>query len=294
VESKLTVQDPDHIQFTTLNGRVFERITDPPPASPRCESGNVYHVQAKYAVSRAFHLNEAKQYEQSNCWYRIAADLGDPAGVQGLGYAYGMGMGVPKDPAKSFQLESAAAEQGNLFAQADMVFDYTNGYDVTKDPQKAALWKATHDQQVQAINAKHRAAQQDIEDSTAPVRFLANLTQRVLGPMGPNLKEMMLKADHRPDLSGVWEWRQMTGGRNFTITRYRIKQSGDDISMSVLSNSPSAPDIEMFRGKFTDNVTIVGRVIAANPHGDPNDTITLDAPDNMTFAKGGEMRKTGE
>lgn len=136
MESKLTVQDPDHIQFTTLNGRVFERITDPPPASPRCESGNVYHVQAKYAVSRAFHLNEAKQYEQSNCWYRIAADLGDPAGVQGLGYAYGMGMGVPKDPAKSFQLESAAAEQGNLFAQADMVFDYTNGYGVTKDRKR--------------------------------------------------------------------------------------------------------------------------------------------------------------
>ncbi len=291
VADAMAVDDPDHVR---LAGRRYERTTYPPANNPECKPDNPFKVAANFAVSRGYQLNEAKRYEQSNCWYRIAADLGDPAGVQGLGYAYGMGLGVPKDALKSFQLESAAAEHGNLFAQADMVYDYTNGYGVGKDLEKAAAWKRKHDQQVRSLNARHRAAQQEVEDSTAPLRFFANLTARVLGPMGPDLKQMMLKADHRPYISGVWEWRQMRGGGNFTVTRYRIKQNADDVSLTVLSNKPSAPDIEVFRGKFTDNVTIVGRVIAAHAPKDPTDTITLDAPDHMTFAKGGQMRKTGE
>jgi hypothetical protein len=105
------VEDPDHITFEK-SGQKFARVTDPPSGNPVCEPGNRFHVKARFAVSRGFHLNDAKQYEQSNCWYMIATNLGDHAGVQGIAYAYWMGEGVPKDPVKAFKLDTIAAEQG--------------------------------------------------------------------------------------------------------------------------------------------------------------------------------------
>lgn len=277
----MPVDDPDHIR---LFGVLYERLSYPPAGNPQCEPSNRFHVKGPYAYSRGFQLSEARQFPAAICWYTISMDLGDPEGVQGLAYAYANGEGVAKDSVKAFKLDSIAADKGNMFAQADLAYFYANGVGVAKDPEKAAFWKHKHDVQAQAYAAKRQAGQQAIDDGNAPFLALAGLVHSVLGPVGPNLKEMMRKSDHRPNLNGLWEIQ----GRG---TRYRIKQQGDGIAMTALNITPP---MEMFKATFTDNVTLVGRVTDPKFPGDPNDTISVEAPDRITFAKGGTMMKVGD
>ena len=276
----MPVDDPDHIR---LFGALYERLSYPPAGNPRCEPGNRFHVKGPYAYSRGFQLSEARQFQAAICWYTISMDLGDPQGVQGLAYAYANGEGVAKDTEKAFKLDSIAAEKGNMFAQADLAYFYANGVGVAKDPEKSAYWKHKHDVQAQAYAARKQAGQLAIDNGDAPLAALAGLARLVLGPVGPNLKDMMRKSDHRPNLNGLWELQ----GRG---TRYRIKQQDDGIAMTAMNVTPP---MEMFRAKFTDNVTLVGRVTDPKAPGDANDTISVEEPDRITFAKGGTMTRVG-
>jgi hypothetical protein len=281
VDGVMPVDDPDHIR---LFGAVYERLSYPPAGNPQCDAGNRWHVKGPYAYSRGFQLSAAGQFPAALCWYTIAMELGDPQGVQGLAVAYGQGEGVAKDPVKAFELDSIAAEKGDMFAQGDLAYLYGNGIGVAKDSEKSAYWKRKHDVQAQAYAAKKQAGQLAIDDGSAPLLGLAGLAHQVLSPVGPNLKEMLRNGDHRPGLNGVWELQ----GRG---TRYRIKQIEEEISITSLS---AAAPVEMFKATFKDNVTLVGRVTDPRAPGDPNDTISVEAPDRISFGKGGTLVRVGQ
>jgi hypothetical protein len=179
VVKTVTVNDPDEFLY---DGGKFLRMTYPPPGNPACEPSNQFHVKAKYAYSRGYQLSNAKKFDQANCWFRISADLGDSAGVQGLAYAYWMGEGVPKDYKKAAELDQIAAEQGNVFAQGELATAYANGDGVEKDPQKAASWKAKADAQWKEIRARKAASLAEQQASMKPFLMLSGLVNRVLGP----------------------------------------------------------------------------------------------------------------
>ena len=138
------------------------------------------------AVKRGFALNKAGNYAQSLCWYTLATNLGDPAGVQGLAYAYDKGQGVKKDSVKAFRLDLIAAEQGNMYAQADLAQEYESGIGTEKNTEKAAYWLDKANAQAQAIRDRRAQAMAQEQQSERPLLFLQGLVQSVIEPLGPH------------------------------------------------------------------------------------------------------------
>jgi hypothetical protein len=57
-----------------------------------------------------------------------------------LAFAYRNGLGVAKDPEQAVRLSRLSAEQGNIFAQADLGYMYETGEGVAKDVSAAVKW----------------------------------------------------------------------------------------------------------------------------------------------------------
>ena len=79
--------------------------------------------------------------------YRKAVELDSKAAQQGdvgaqtaLGFAYLSGNGVPQDYKRAHELFSKAAEQGNQFAQYNLSFMFGEGLGVAQDSKQAAEW----------------------------------------------------------------------------------------------------------------------------------------------------------
>jgi len=71
---------------------------------------------------------DAKNYGVAAYLWRKTADMGDAVGQYNLGRLYYLGIGVPKDYSKSFELEREAAERGNrMDAMNYMGLHYWNG-----------------------------------------------------------------------------------------------------------------------------------------------------------------------
>jgi hypothetical protein len=74
-------------------------------------------------------------------WFRKAADLGNPDGLNNLGALYHRGEGVPRDEKESFRCIHKAAELGSPRAQAAIGSAYELGNDlVEKDLTEALRW----------------------------------------------------------------------------------------------------------------------------------------------------------
>ena len=73
-------------------------------------------------------------------WYRLAAEQGDAAAQNKLGFMYANGEGVPEDATEAVRWYRLAAEQGDAIAQFNLGFMYANGEGVPKDAAAAARW----------------------------------------------------------------------------------------------------------------------------------------------------------
>jgi predicted aspartyl protease/RNA polymerase subunit RPABC4/transcription elongation factor Spt4 len=71
---------------------------------------------------------------------RTKAENGDSLVQFTLGYMYGNGQGVPKDPAQAGAWYSRAAEQGNSYSQNNLGVMYRDGEGVPKDEAQAVVW----------------------------------------------------------------------------------------------------------------------------------------------------------
>jgi TPR repeat protein len=88
-------------------------------------------------------------------WYRRAAAGGSAIGMSNLGLALSAGRGVPADPAEALQWLRRAADLGNATAMFNLGFAYDNGEGVTPDPAEAVRWyrKAAEAGQVKGMSS---------------------------------------------------------------------------------------------------------------------------------------------
>ncbi|MGC9951480.1 MAG: tetratricopeptide repeat protein [Bryobacteraceae bacterium] len=307
----ILLDDPDHLKFEKT-GQKFARGSQPPAGNPHCEPGNPFHVTAPFAAQRGFELSDAGKYDQAICWFTVASKLGNAAGDQGLAYAYFNGQGVKQDYAKAFGLDSSAAERGNMYAQNDLAYMYENGKGAPKDHQKAVFWANKAKNQKDKLLEKKLNAQEEAQRDMAPALFLGGLVGRVLGPIsglqGPTIKnEMPIPSDvgpaaesatakpgQRANLSGLWEMRRQDSATSVTVFRFRLKQDGDSITLTHIPPNPKDAPTLMFTGKFVNDKSIVGHTPDTSGKGDPNDTVTIENPNRLTFAKGGQMNRVSE
>jgi TPR repeat protein len=73
-------------------------------------------------------------------YLHLAALHDNAKALNGLGYCYMNGLGVPQDFNEGMRLYQAAAEEGNSDAMANLALEYTKGRAVSKDERKALDW----------------------------------------------------------------------------------------------------------------------------------------------------------
>lgn len=77
-------------------------------------------------------------------WYRMAADKGNHESQNRLGVMYQLGRGVPKNDAEAVRLYRLSAEKGNAVAQSNLAAMYSNGRGVAKNEVEATrLYKTS-------------------------------------------------------------------------------------------------------------------------------------------------------
>jgi TPR repeat protein len=82
----------------------------------------------------------AKDYHESEKWYRRAAERGHVYAQVKLGTQYLQGNGVPQDYAEALKWLRLAADQGNPLAQAKLGEMYLDGKGVPQDYVLAHMW----------------------------------------------------------------------------------------------------------------------------------------------------------
>ena len=81
-----------------------------------------------------------KDLTQAVCWFRRAAEQGEPGATACLGYLYLNGKGVEKDMDQAFSLFQQAALGGSRNAQFHLGLMYRLGWATPPDEQKALYW----------------------------------------------------------------------------------------------------------------------------------------------------------
>ena len=73
-------------------------------------------------------------------WYRKAADAGNPSGMNNLGYAYAHGEGVTQDHSEAVRWYRKAADAGNPAGMNNLGYAYAHGQGVAQDQAEAVRW----------------------------------------------------------------------------------------------------------------------------------------------------------
>jgi tetratricopeptide (TPR) repeat protein len=114
-------------------------------------------VSVAEALQKGNQANERKDYAEAMRWYRKAADQGNAAAQENIGWLYHNGWGVAQDYAEAMRWYRKAADQGNAAAQENIGWLYQDGKGVTQDYAEAMLWyrKAADQGNASAKTADH-------------------------------------------------------------------------------------------------------------------------------------------
>ena len=82
----------------------------------------------------------AKKHDRAVQWWTLAAEQGDLEALFNLGQAHRLGLGVPKDEAKAFELMLKAAQGGVAAGQSRVGLAYATGEGAALDPIEACKW----------------------------------------------------------------------------------------------------------------------------------------------------------
>jgi hypothetical protein len=99
------------------------------------EAGN---VEAQNSVGSL--LQEDKKYAEALSWYEKAAGQGSAQAINNMAYLYDLGLGVPQDRKKGFDLYSRAAELGFAEAMWNIANMYGAGQLGQVDLVMACVW----------------------------------------------------------------------------------------------------------------------------------------------------------
>lgn len=111
-------------------------------------------------------LQAAKRYTEAMAWYERAAAQSHPLATNSLAYLYDLGLGVPQDRAKGFELYSRAADLGWAEAMWNIANMYGAGQVGKTDMVMACVW---------AVRAQRFAGNQNPRLSTHLSRVLPQL-----------------------------------------------------------------------------------------------------------------------
>jgi TonB family protein len=109
-------------------GAAAQDVSSPQPTTPAAQLrlGNSYL--------------EEKNYSMALTWFRKAADQGDAAAQNNVGWLYQNGWGVQQDYSKAMAWYRKAADQGNATAEVNLAWLYRKGYGVQQDYAQAMVW----------------------------------------------------------------------------------------------------------------------------------------------------------
>jgi TPR repeat protein len=96
------------------------------------------HVEAQNSLGSV--LQAEKNYTEAKVWYERAAAQNHAMATNSLAYLYDLGLGVPQDRAKGFELYSRAADLGWAEAMWNMANMYGSGQLGKPDKVLACAW----------------------------------------------------------------------------------------------------------------------------------------------------------
>jgi TPR repeat protein len=85
-------------------------------------------------------MQAEKNYVQARTWYERAAAQGHAQATNSLGFLYDLGLGVPQDRHKGFELYTRAADLGWAEAMWNLANMYGAGQLGSKDMEMACVW----------------------------------------------------------------------------------------------------------------------------------------------------------
>lgn len=108
-------------------GNIYETGNGAPSSSEKAKkyylmAANQGYAEAQNSIGSIFQAG--KNYAEAKLWYERAAAQNHPWATTSLGYLYDIGLGVPQDRSKGFELYSRAANLG----WADAMWNIANMY----------------------------------------------------------------------------------------------------------------------------------------------------------------------
>jgi TPR repeat protein len=96
------------------------------------------NAEAQNSLGSMF--QEKKDYKDAMFWYEKAASLGHAQATNSMGYLHDLGLGVPQNRIKGFELYSQAADLGWAEAMWDIANMYGAGQLGAVDERMACVW----------------------------------------------------------------------------------------------------------------------------------------------------------
>lgn len=120
--TSLTIDDAEHLHIA--NEPTFHRTSSREVADVECQTGNPYHIDAQDAFYRAQAFFVVKDVSVGDCWYRVAAEQGQPRAQSSYAYALRMGQigGKPNVP-EAYKWAQKSAEQHDPYGENELGVD---------------------------------------------------------------------------------------------------------------------------------------------------------------------------
>ncbi|GAB3709478.1 hypothetical protein GCM10027592_45650 [Spirosoma flavus] len=127
------------------SGPVNTTVQDSAMVTTGVSIASLVAADSSYEVGNTFY--SAKDFKQAAFWYNRAAELGNSAGQNMLGWLYQYGQGVDKNVDTAVKWFQSSAKQGNPEGQKNLGYMYLNGLGVEKNHSEALKWyRASADQ----------------------------------------------------------------------------------------------------------------------------------------------------
>lgn len=107
-----------------------------------CKAAEQGQAAAQNKVGWAYHAGDGVAQDDAKAawWFRLSAEQGDADGLCNLGVAYHFGKGVQRDDAEAVRLWKRSALTGHAEAESRLGYAYSKGLGVAQSDERAVFW----------------------------------------------------------------------------------------------------------------------------------------------------------
>lgn len=165
----ITKADAGDVEAQFRVGNIYDTGNGAPSSSENAKkyylmAANQGYAEAQNSLGSIFQAE--KNYAEAKLWYERAAAQNHPWATNSLAYLYDLGLGVPQDRTKGFELYSRAADLGWAEAMWNIANMYGAGQIGKTDMVMACVW---------AVRAQRFAGNQNPRLSAHLARVLPQL-----------------------------------------------------------------------------------------------------------------------